>query len=116
MSGGYWDYRNDGTCEDIFNMYPDYGDRGFSRSKYARERNPLEDPEISELVYDVFCLLHSADWHFSGDTGENTYRADIKRFKEKWFNVPAEERVSREIEAVIGEAKQTLYKIFGVDG
>ena len=115
MSGGHWNYTNDCVCNEIFNMSPDYGDRGFNKSAYARARNPLEDSEISELVYDVFCLLHSADWYFSSDTGEETYRADIRRFKEKWFSVNPEVRVEREISAELNRARESLSKIFGVD-
>jgi len=85
MSGGKWDYRDSGACDEIFDMYPDYGKRGHSLAKKARERNPFKDEDISELVWDVFCLIHSADYCFSGDTGEEDYETDVDYFKNKWL-------------------------------
>lgn len=110
MSGGYFNYSNDSLCSDIYDIYPDYGARGFDQSPEARRRNPLEDPELSELVYDVFCLLHSYDWYRSADTCEETYRADVKRFKEKWFKGLPEDRVSREIESALDMARDDIRK------
>ena len=113
MSGGHWNYENDRVCDDIFGIYPDYGKSGFNCSGEARRRDPLEDPELSELVYDVFCLLHSADWYFSSDTGEDTYREDVKYFKNKWFKSDLNERVNREIESALEKAREDLGKVFG---
>lgn len=115
MSGGYWNYNNDQLCSEMFNLYPDYGAKGFEQSKDARERNPLEDPEISELVYDVFCLLHSADWYYECDTGRDCYMADVAYFKRKWLNATQDERVEREIEAAISKARKDLYHVLKQD-
>lgn len=51
----------------------------------ARAINPMKDKELSELMYDVSCLLHSLEWWQSGDTDEGTYFDDVKKFKKKWF-------------------------------
>ena len=45
----------------------------------------MGDPEISALVYDVFCLLHSYDWAESGDTDMDAYQKDVEIFKSQWF-------------------------------
>lgn len=55
-------------------------------AKEARIINPMQDADLSELMYDVSCLLHSLEWYRSGDTGEEQYNADKKAFKDKWFN------------------------------
>lgn len=114
MSGGHWNYDNDSAARAIFgwNMDVDYGEEGFAQSKYARRNNPLGDKMISELVWDVFCLLHSYDWYMSGDTCEETYLEDLKRFKKKWLGVPLEELVCREIDKALAEAKEDLTKTF----
>ena len=95
MSGGHFDYSNDRCCKEIFgwSFTPDYGDRGISQSEAARKLDPLEDKVISELVWDVFCLLHSFDWYASGDTSEEQYRHDVQRFKKKWLKTIPLERI-----------------------
>ena len=114
MSGGFWNYQNDQAARAIFgwNMDVYYGEDGFSQSKYARRNNPLGDKMVSELVWEVFCLLHSYDWYASGDTGKETYLEDMKRFKTKWLGVPLEEMVFREIEKALAEAKEDLLRTF----
>ena len=114
MSGGYWNYENDRAARTIFgwNMDVDYGEDGFKQSKNARRKNPLGDKMVSELVWDVFCLLHSYDWYIEGDTCKETYMDDLKRFKTKWLGVPLEEMWLREIDKALTEAKEDLIKTF----
>lgn len=87
MSGGRWGYMQSTLANDMFNwlVSVDYGDEGRAQSKVARQVNPMGDREISELVWDVLCLIHSRDWNLSGDTCDETYLKDVKAFKEKWF-------------------------------
>jgi hypothetical protein len=73
MSGGYWNYMDSTLKNEIF----DYFDE--------RKTNPLEDVEISELVWDVFELLHEYDWYISGDTSEERYIEEKNKFKKKWL-------------------------------
>lgn len=113
MSGGHWNYETDSTCREIFGwqLDPDYGLNSEVMKKnalLARKLNPLEDKELSELVYDVFCLLHSYDWYISGDTGEEDYKADVRYFKDKWFKRSANSRVRSEIEKSVTEMKEEL--------
>lgn len=115
MSGGHWGYQNDYLAQEIFGLYPDYGKEGFSQSQLARKRDPFSDPEISELIWDVFCLIHSADWCICGDNGDDTYQKDIDHFKKKWFGRTHKERVTREIESTLDIARENLNKIFGTD-
>ena len=116
MSGGHFNYSNDNACRDIFGWCVDcnYGERGFSQSKTARRLNPLEDLVMSELVFDVFCVLHSYDWYASADTCEETYREDVRRFKDKWLKPmrgkPAKEIVDDELE----EVRKKLYLAFEI--
>ena len=117
MSGGHFDYSTDRACSEVFGwvVSADYGERGFEQSKVARQLDPLEDAIMSELVFDVFCILHSYDWYASCDTCEETYRADVKRFKEKWLKPMdgrrAKEIVDDELEAV----QRKLYRAFGAE-
>ena len=119
MSGGRWGYRNDYLCNDMFCESADYGFERRKHYKYrvirARVTDPMEDKELSELVYDVFCLIHSADWYQSSDTCEETYRADVEYFKNKWLKTTAKQRAKREIDKAIEQAKDELYKTFGVE-
>lgn len=118
MSGGHFSYQNDNLCYEMFGwgLSPNYGDRGFEQSKLARKRNPLEDLVISELVFDVFCLLHSYDWYASGDTCKETYQADVKRFKDKWLKQLPETYVREIIDDEITSLRDELYQAFNIDG
>ena len=113
MSGGHWDYKNDDY--NIYGFYASYGERGFNNAKLAKKKNPFEDREMSELIWDVFCVINSADYYFSGDTGEEQYKADIKYFKDKWLGKTQEERVRREIEDGIEDLRKDLYEEFKIE-
>lgn len=63
-----------------------------------------DDEEINELVKDLFLggdfsvrgyggLLQSLDFWLSGDSGENSYRDAVARFKRKWFKKTPKDRV-----------------------
>lgn len=114
MSGGHFDYRNDYLCHDIFGweVSADYGNHGFKQSNLARRIDPLDDIIMSELVFDVFCVLHSYDWWQSGDTGEDTYRADVQRFKDKWLKKLPDERVREIIDDELQAVSKRLYATF----
>lgn len=118
MSGGHFDYKNDYLCHDIFGweVSADYGDHGFKQSKFARRIDPLDDIIMSELVFDVFCLLHSYDWWQSGDTCEDTYRADVQRFKDKWLKQLPEERIREIVDDELNVVRGRLYNAFFPNG
>ena len=123
MSGGRWNYNQ---CNLGYDMFPGcdvcYGLGDDEKSKYrnytesvklARKLNPMEDRQLSELVFDVLCLIYSADWYKSGDTCEDIYREDVKFFKEKWLKVNPD-TVEDEIRKSIQELKEELYVTFGI--
>lgn len=87
MSGGYWNYRNDTLASELFgyNLDAHYGEQGFEQANQARDINPLEDKEVSEILWDMMCVLNSYDYYKSGDIGEDTYKKDLLYFKKKWF-------------------------------
>ena len=60
MSGGYFEYINDRLKTDIFGYKFD-ADYGVDVFKNQKVPNVFEDREISELVADVFDLIHSFD-------------------------------------------------------
>lgn len=96
MSGGFWNYRNGDLASEIFGWHMNchYGKEGFNQASIARRNNPLGDREISELTWDLLCLLHSYDYYNSGDIGKDTYEKDLKYFKKKWFNRTNEDKLS----------------------
>lgn len=114
MSGGRWDYQNDHLCEELFRVYPDYGiattPELFLDRRAARKADPFDDKLVSELVFDVFCLMHSLDWFKSGDTCEETYKEDLQVFREKWIRTIKKERVKELIDDSLAEVKEDLYK------
>lgn len=89
MSGGHWDYQNDSLANAIYqHCYPDYDladERVKELSIIARKENPLGDKDLSMLLYDLLCVLHSCDWYRSGDIDKEQYKKDVQYFKEKWL-------------------------------
>ena len=73
----------------------------------------MEDVEISQLVFDIFDLLHSYDWYASGDTTEEDYLEDKDKFKKKWLrNKNYNEEVLKElIEEEFENKKQEILKM-----
>ena len=102
MSGGLFDYKDLNLKDEIF---------GWNREK----GNVFEDKEITELIYDVFGLIHEFDWYQSGDTDEGDYFEAKRNFKEKWFETPAEIRVQKIIDNSVEELREELYKTFDVN-
>ena len=72
----------------------------------------MNDPEMSGLVYDVFCLLHSFDWAISGDTDEDDYRRDVAAFKNRWFKKARVEQIRAMIDICTDILKEDLCKAF----
>lgn len=113
MSGGKWGYVNDRVANELFGYYLDVGygleDNDINDSrKLARKINPLEDKLLSELVFDVLCLLHSYDWYASGDNCEATYLKDVKYFKQKWLKGVSKELVVQIVKEEIERTKEEL--------
>ena len=104
MSGGRFNYINDTCQNEIFGYF------------YDDERLPniFEDREITELIYDVFNLIHEYDWYASGDTGKDTWLGQKKAFKQKWLNNRGV-RVKRIVDDAIADCKAELYETYGLE-
>ena len=116
MSGGHFFYHDSSLCEEVTGYYPDYGLDTTSvkeDAKNAMRDNRLEDSQISELVFDVFCLLHSFDYYRSGDTSEDQYRKDIDYFKRKWFKTPTAADIQSIIDERLDIARKAVIRDFG---
>lgn len=116
MSGGYFNYRNQSLADEIFgwNMSCRYGQYGFSQAAKARQKNPLQDKIISELTWDLLCVLYSYDYYMCADTGEDDYREDVEYFKKKWLKPMSKERMKEIIDEELGSVKKDLYQTFEV--
>ena len=90
MSGGYLNYQ---PYEIAGALYPglnlDYGDDGYSQTTKAGKINPFGDIEISEMCWDMLCLLKALEWKNSGDIGVDTYEACLKDFAVRWCGIRA---------------------------
>lgn len=120
MSGGRWNYMNDVLVHEILGYYYDtsYGLDGERHDAYLKDAihgNALADPEISGLVYDIFCLLHSYDWAESGDTDMEAYQADVAAFKKRWFKKTRKDQIRQMVDICTDNLKQDLYKAFGCE-
>ena len=121
MSGGHFNYQNDDAAREIFgweiDIDYDLAKRQDSAKLVAKE-DPLEDREVSELAYDLFCLLHSYDWYRSDDTGKECYRRDVEFFKAKWLRKSAKQRfdflVDRAVERVKTAAEEEIEALKGM--
>lgn len=103
MSGGYFNhnYSYENMKWDIFGLED-------------KPSNAFDDREISELVWDVFELIHDFDWYKSGDTCEETYLEKKKEFKKKWFEAIRKDRIKRIVDETFNETKEELYRTFGL--
>lgn len=119
MSGGTFNYEDNRLAYEIFGygIELNYGidDKDLEDSrKRVKKQNRFEDIEISELIYDVFCLIHSLDYYNSGDTDEETYRKDVQYFKDKWFNVSEKDRYDRVSNYLFDNLKEELKRTFNL--
>ena len=100
MSGGRFEYADMTAKNMIFN--------------YDKCTNVFEDREISELVWDVFDLIHDFDWYKSGDTDKSDYLKAKRAFKKKWFENRGV-RARRIIDEAVAELKRELYETYDLD-
>ena len=100
MSGGYFDYRDATAMSEIFG-YTD------------EPRNVFEDREISELVWDMFNLIHDFDWYKSGDANKVDYLNAKAEFKKKWLNNRGV-RVRHIVDEAIENVRKELYETYDI--
>lgn len=119
MSGGVFNYENNRLAYEIFGygieLDYDMDSKDLEESrKRVKKQNRFEDIEISELIYDVFCLIHSFDYYNGGDTDEETYRKDVQYFKNKWFNVSEKDRYDKVANYLFNDLKEELKRTFNL--
>ena len=102
MSGGRFNYQDMTLRDEIFG----YAGRD-------EINNVFEDREITELIYDVFDIIHAYDWYASGDTCKATYIEAKDEFKKKWFG-NNEARMKYIIDGAIEGVKKELYETYGL--
>ena len=117
MSGGYWNYSDSTLASEVFNYYLRF-DNGLRGEKHDKELksairiNPLKDPEISGILFDIFCLLHSYDLAESGDASMDNYHKDVAAFKDRWLNKSRPEQIRETIDICMDNLKEDLYQAF----
>lgn len=93
MSGGSLDYlafkMNDELYDQASVHYSNVDNP--EEAIHARRDDPFEDRDISELVFDVACLVHALEWYKSGDICEKTYREVLAKFKKNYLQKAGEE-------------------------
>lgn len=100
MSGGYFNHQDRNAKLEIFSYCYDETDK---------VPDVFHDREISEIVWDVFDLIHDFDWYVSGDTGEGQWNKAVHDFKEKWFtDTGRNERYDRYLEDILKEMRELL--------
>ena len=104
MSGGHFEYADQRAKNEIFGYLGD-----------EQKENVFEDEEISELVWDVFQLIHDFDWYKSGDTCEEKYLEKKSAFKKKWFKSDRKVRLKGYFDDRLKEVKDELYRLMGVE-
>ena len=105
MSGGRFDYADERAMNEIF---------GFCDSDNIP--NVFEDMEISELIYDVFNLIHDYDWYACADTDEDDYLRAKEIFKNKWLGSNKdlrERRLKMIVDKAVDNLRDELYKTIG---
>ena len=85
MSGGRFEYADMTAKNMIFD--------------YDKCTNVFEDREISELVWDIFDLIHQFDWYKSGDTDKSDYLKAKRAL----------------IDEAVAELKQELYETYDLE-
>lgn len=113
----YWGSTCRNFVNDLFgwDIYVAYGEEGFNQAKTARRINPLKDEELSELLWDLLCVMYSQSCANSGDISEDTFEKDREYFKTKWLKRPPKKRIKEEIEKHLAEARDQLYYELLVD-
>jgi hypothetical protein len=58
--------------------------------------------------------LHDLEWWQSGDYGEDTYRETVKKFKDKWFGQPDQERLKKVADKAKKGFEELINNTFGL--
>jgi len=100
MSGGHFNYQDSSLKSEMFG----WSDRRFN--------DPMEDVELSQMVYELLDLIHDLDWYKSGDTADENYLEAKRNFKNKWLrNKNYNDVIKGLIEEEFENKKQELLKM-----
>ena len=81
--------------------------------KRVIKSNPMHDIELSLLMYDISCLLHSLEWCDSSDIGDETYMKDVKAFKDKGIGRAPTARTDECSARIRSYAEELIESYFG---
>lgn len=117
MSGGSHGYIGYTLADNLNIPTGHYGDikpdnTGIDYKRVIKS-NPMHDIELSIMIYDICCLLHSLEWYDSSDTGEKTYMKDVKAFKDKWIGRSQESRTEECSALIRNYADEIIKSYFG---
>lgn len=126
MSGGHFDVYAGGLADELGGQWRDeelndlfadlFGD-GWQRKRGPFGRYGYEqDPPRGEFGPRGGGLFESLDFWLSGDTSEESYRADVRRFKDKWLRRTPRSRVEyyqRKFEEWADEIKEKFVDELG---
>ena len=73
--------------------------------------NRMYDSQLNEMMKDLVKVLHDLEWWQSSDTGEDTYRMAVRKFKKKCFKQTNID-VQKQIESEFEKTKDELMKEF----
>lgn len=107
MSGGRFDYKDSDLKYSMFGWCNKHEDK-YNAKEHG---DPMQDRELSELVFDVLNLIHDLDWYLSGDTCERTYNKSKAAFKKKWIHGDRNDRLTRMVEDMFKETKDECLKL-----
>lgn len=87
MSGGSLNYLAFSMNDELYNKaHVHYSNvKNPKEATSARCDDPFEDRDVSELVFDVACIIHALEWYKSGDICEETYREVLSEFKKNYI-------------------------------
>lgn len=113
MSKGFYSDAQCGLAHQLFGwgMCLKPGEFGARQAKDAREIDPLHDKQLSELCWDMLCLIESIDEYSCGTINADAYMEDVKRFKAKWLKPKGEELAKAEIDKSIEELRHELNRV-----
>ena len=75
----------------------------------------MKDRELDDLASDIAELAHDLEWWDSGDTGEETYREHVRKFKDKWFKADRDARLKGYVDEAVASLKKELHELIGGD-
>lgn len=100
MSRGYFSYQDSSLKSEMFGWCD------------KRKSDPMEDVELSQMIYEVLDLIYELDGYKSGDTSQEEYLNAKIKFKNKWLrNENYNDVIKSLVEEEFESKKQELLKM-----